>query len=164
MSDTRSNPSNVNPDDAKALALKTLGEMAGVNPNLALLSHNFDVSDPQKLWEVTARATGGQSERASNHLLEKVEIAHWYVHMIEVSDPVSGDPKPAPRIVIFDQSGKSYQAVSSGVLSSLITLVHCFGVGPYDPCPIFNFYESETRNRYKILQFGPMVSDDKQTK
>ncbi len=136
-------------------ALKVLGEMARPDANASLVAHNFDTSDPTKLYEVMSKATGGEASRASNTYGDPVELVHWFAHMIELKPDDTRDARWTCRTVFFLKDGTQLAAVSTGVLASLTLLVRCHNVGPYSPPLAIRFYEQQTGGGRKFIQFGP---------
>jgi hypothetical protein len=50
-----------------------------------------------------------------------------YVEVIDLTDEDTGESVQAPRIVLIDTEGKTYQAVSKGIFGSLAGLFKVFG-------------------------------------
>lgn len=72
-------------------------------------------------------ATSNPNHKVGDYINKTIRVKDIYVEAIELEDDESGDTITAPRIVLVDVDGDSYQAVSKGVFNSLIRLINTFG-------------------------------------
>lgn len=75
--------------------------------------------------------------KVGDFINKKIMLKDVYVESIEVADEDTGELIVVPRIVLIDDKGKSYQAVSKGVFSSLSRLIKVFGEPTWEePIPV----------------------------
>ncbi len=66
-----------------------------------------------------------------------IQAKDLYIEVVNCTDEQTGEVTAAPRIVIIDESGKSYQCVSVGVFSALKKIIQVFGAPTWEkPLPI----------------------------
>ena len=56
-----------------------------------------------------------------------IKMIHFYVEVIQVANETTGEIVSVPRVVIIDEKGKGYQAVSVGIYNSIKRIVSMFG-------------------------------------
>lgn len=56
-----------------------------------------------------------------------INVKDIYCETVTLTDEKTGEQSIAPRIVLVDTEGKSYQAVSTGIFNSLRRLMQVFG-------------------------------------
>lgn len=86
-----------------------------------------------------------------------IALRHFIVQPVEIVDPQTGEVSAAPRVVLVDDSGDSYASVSTGVLSSLRTLVGIVGQpGEWEEAIPVVMVEEKTRagRRVNTLKFA----------
>ena len=59
---------------------------------------------------------------------QTIAVRHIYCEIIDVTNKETGEVTKAPRIVIIDDEGKSYQCVSNGVFNSIKKLFQIKGM------------------------------------
>ena len=72
-------------------------------------------------------AINNPEDRVAEHINETLTIKHVVAEMIELTNEETGEIGVFPRIIIVDDKGKSYQAVSVGVYSALKKIFGIFG-------------------------------------
>lgn len=58
---------------------------------------------------------------------EVIELKDLYIEVVELTNEDTGEVQSAPRIVLFDKDGVSYQCVSLGIYNCLRKLFMVFG-------------------------------------
>lgn len=89
-------------------------------------------------------AMSAPDDRLRNHINETIRIKDVYCEIVECAlkdekGELTGEVNNAPRVVIIDTDGKSYQCVSSGVFNSLKRLFRVFGRPTWEnglPCKV----------------------------
>lgn len=66
-------------------------------------------------------------EKISAHLNHEIKMIHFYVEIIQCANESTGGVVNVPRVVLIDESGKGYQAVSVGVYNAVKRIVSMFG-------------------------------------
>ena len=72
-------------------------------------------------------ATSNPDHKVGDFINKVIRVKDIYVEAIELDDEETGESVSAPRIVLIDTDGKTYQAVSRGVFNSLVRLINTFG-------------------------------------
>lgn len=99
----------------------------------SIVAESFD--DKAKIFN----AMSSPDERLRNHINEIIKIRDVYCEIIEYVNKDTGETSEAPRVVLIDTEGKSYQCVSSGIFNSLKRLFTVFGMPTWEkgvPCKV----------------------------
>lgn len=72
-------------------------------------------------------ATSNPTHKVGDYINKTIRVKDIYVEAIELEDDETHTVVTAPRIVLVDTDGDSYQAVSKGIFNSLVRLIHTFG-------------------------------------
>lgn len=78
-------------------------------------------------------ALNNPDDRVSNIINKTIEIADVLIEAQDILDEETGEIERVPRVVLFDKGGKSYQAISVGILSSIKNLVLAYGEPTWNP-------------------------------
>ena len=74
-----------------------------------------------------------------NHINEVIRVRDVYCEIVTCLNKDTGETSEAPRVVLIDTEGKSYQCVSTGIFNSLKRLFTVFGMPTWEkgvPCKI----------------------------
>lgn len=82
-----------------------------------------DVNDKIKAYNAMSNA----EESLAEHIGEEIPVRHVYVDVIECENEQTGAKEACPRIVLIAQDGRTFQAVSRGIFSSLKRIFQMFG-------------------------------------
>lgn len=97
-------------------------------------------------------ALNTQGEQLSDHINEELEIVDISAHTIKVVDNSTGELTQTLRTVLIAKDGTTYQAVSSGVISSLQKIFAIVGFPTWiDEPVIVKPVNVKTNNGYKVL-------------
>lgn len=94
--------------------------------------------DPVKKAELF-NAMNNPDERLADHINEVIKVKDVYCEAVELVNEQTGESTVNPRIVLIDESGKSYQCVSFGVFNALKKIISpaFFGAPTWEnPIPI----------------------------
>lgn len=58
---------------------------------------------------------------------KQIRLLHIYIEIIPVVSEQTGEVVNCPRIVLIDEKGKGYQAVSTGIYNSVKRIISLFG-------------------------------------
>lgn len=82
-------------------------------------------------------AMNNPDERISNMINMKIMAKDLYIEVVNCTNTETGEVTACPRIVIIDDKGKSYQAVSIGIYSALKKVIQVFGTPTWEkPIPL----------------------------
>ena len=86
---------------------------------------------------VLYNAMSNPEHKVGDYINQTIKIKDVYVEAIEMTDEDTGDVFTAPRIVLIDTEGSTYQAVSKGIFNALTRLIRTFGEPTWEdglPC------------------------------
>lgn len=82
-------------------------------------------------------AMNNPDERISNMINKQIRAKDLYIEVVNCTNTETGEVTACPRIVIIDDKGKSYQAVSIGIYSALKKVIQVFGAPTWEkPIPL----------------------------
>lgn len=99
----------------------------------SIVAESFD--DKAKIFN----AMSSPDERLRNHINEIINIRDVYCEIVMCTNKKTGETSEAPRVVLIDTEGKSYQCVSTGIFISLKRLFTVFGMPTWEkgvPCKV----------------------------
>lgn len=71
--------------------------------------------------------------RIANFINKKIAVTDVLVEIRELLNEESGEIETAPRVVLIDEDGKAYQAVSKGIFNAVKNAYQVFGAAPWTP-------------------------------
>lgn len=71
--------------------------------------------------------------RIANFINKKIAVTDVLVEIRELLNEESGEIETAPRVVLIDEDGKAYQAVSKGIFNAVKNAYQVFGAAPWEP-------------------------------
>jgi len=72
-------------------------------------------------------AINSTDKRVGDEINAIIKVKHVYVEVVTCTNAETGEVKKCPRTVLIDEKGVGYQAVSTGVFSSLKKIFQTFG-------------------------------------
>ena len=87
----------------------------------SLSIQNF--ADKAKLYN----AISNPGHQTSDMIGETILVTDIIVELIDVTDDLTGEVKQAPRVVLIDKGGETYQSVSVGIYNSIKRLFQIIG-------------------------------------
>ena len=138
-------------------------EMMVINPNdiasvammdgLMTPGANFFCSiknDGQRASQVKIfNAINNAEEKLDDHKNEVLNIVDVVAHPISIVDENTGELIETVRVVLIDENGVGYAAVSEGIVSSLQKLFGIVGQPSYNPPLSMKVVEQKTRKGFK---------------
>ena len=112
-----------------------------VNQSLAMVEKNYvqDLQHTENSMYTSMRAETDEEKaklfnamnnpdhRISDMIGKTIIVKDLFVEEVEMANEETGEVVKAPRIVVIDTKGESYQAVSVGVMSAFKKLFQLFG-------------------------------------
>lgn len=71
--------------------------------------------------------------RIANYINKRIKVVNVLVEIRELMNDESGEIETAPRVVLIDDKGAAYQAVSKGIFNAVKNAFTVFGNAPWDP-------------------------------
>lgn len=100
----------------------------------------------QKEKEHLFNIISSPTDRIANIINEIIELKDIYVETVELTNEETGEISFAPRTILIDKNGKSFECVSIGIFSALKKLFQIFG----EPC----IWEKPIKIKIKQIQKG----------
>ena len=72
-------------------------------------------------------ASNNPTHKIDDYINKEIALKDVFVEIIELANENTGELEQAPRIVLIDDKGESYQCVSNGIFGSLKKLMAIFG-------------------------------------
>lgn len=113
-----------------ALANTNVRDTLSANNSTAYCSMQVQsMKDRARLYNAMSNPT----HKLADYINVTIWIKDIYVELIELTDDLTGENTFAPRTVIIDNGGETFQAVSKGIYNSLSRLIQNFGEPTWDP-------------------------------
>lgn len=65
--------------------------------------------------------------KVSDMINKQIKLLHIYAEIIQVTSEETGELVSVPRVILIDEQGKGYQAVSIGIYNAVKRLIALFG-------------------------------------
>ena len=72
-------------------------------------------------------AISNPAHQTSDMIGETILVTDIIVEVIDITDDLTGETRQAPRVVLIDKGGETYQSVSVGVYNSISRLIQIVG-------------------------------------
>lgn len=95
-------------------------------------------------------AINNPEKRLSDCINMKIRAKDLFIEVVNCTNEETGEVTACPRIVIIDDKGVSYQAVSLGIYSALKKVIQIFGAPTWDK-PIVLEVKQVTKGQRKML-------------
>lgn len=77
-------------------------------------------------------ASNNPEHKVADFINKNIKVKDVLVEVIEVTNEETGELEPAPRVVLIDDKGKAYQAVSVGIYNAVRKAINIFGEPTWD--------------------------------
>lgn len=84
-------------------------------------------------------AMNNPSHKVSDYINKTIMVKDVFVELIEMSNEETGEFENVPRVVLIDETGEAYQAVSTGIFNAVKNAIQVFGAPTWDdplPCEV----------------------------
>lgn len=78
-------------------------------------------------------ATNNPAHRIADYINATINAKDVFCEIVTVTNRETGEITQCPRVVLIDDKGEGYQAVSFGVFSALKKLMQVYGVPTWEP-------------------------------
>lgn len=78
-------------------------------------------------------ALNNPTNNIADFINKRLSIVNVLVEVREILNEDTGEVEAAPRVVLIDEKGESYQAVSKGIFSAVQNAYTVFGEAPWNP-------------------------------
>lgn len=93
----------------------------------------------RKARAMVFNAMNNPDHKVGDCINKVINVKDVLAEFIEVTNEETGELEPAPRVVLIDENGESYQAVSKGIFNAVKKAIATFGAPTWDeplPCLI----------------------------
>lgn len=91
----------------------------------------------RKAKALVYNAMNNPTHRVGDCINKKLMIKDVLAEVIELENEETGELQQVPRVVLIDENGESYQAVSTGIFNAVKKAIAVFGAPTWDePLPI----------------------------
>lgn len=122
--------------NANAVARVNMFDDAGFNIEMDMTTAKTQycsmVADTDEARAKLFNAMNNPDERLSEMINKQIKVKDVYIEVVDCTNTETGEVTPCPRIVLIDEKGKSYQAVSIGIYSALKKLFQVYGVPTWE--------------------------------
>ena len=77
---------------------------------------------------IVYNATTAPEFRLKDCINQEIELAHFAITMVEVTNKETGEVTDAPHVTLIDSDGKGYACTSIGVFNALRNIIQAFGM------------------------------------
>ena len=83
-------------------------------------------------------AANNPEHKVADYINKVINVKDVLVEIIAIENEKTGAIEEAPRVVLIDDKGKAYQAVSAGMFNAIKNAIQIFGEPTWDePLPMF---------------------------
>lgn len=101
-------------------------------------------------------AMNNPDKRLADCINMQIKAKDLYVEVVNCTNEETGEMTACPRIVIIDEKGVSYQAVSIGIYSALKKVIQVFGAPTWET-PVVLEVKQITKGTRKMLTLNVVV-------
>lgn len=135
-------------DPVQMEGLKGIAEIIGAVAGPVV--DNFP-RDPMERWRLDNAATTGQSVALVDIINQTIEPKYWRIEAVSVTNYDNGEVDNVPRVVLFDQNGTVYHAVSFGVFQVVASFARVFKRDPLPKGFKLRVAQLKTRAGFRML-------------
>ena len=77
-------------------------------------------------------ASNNPDHKVGDFINKTIKVKDMLVEVIQIADEETGEIVSQPRVVLIDDKGKAYQAVSTGIFNAAKKMIQIFGEPTYD--------------------------------
>lgn len=91
----------------------------------------------RKTKALVYNASNNPEHKVADYINKTINVKDVLVELIQVENEETGELEEAPRVVLIDDKGEAYQAVSAGMFSAVKKAIQIFGQPTWDePLPM----------------------------
>lgn len=125
--------------------LATINNIAGAAVGTIVSSIKADPSDREAAKKVY-NAMNNPEHRIADYINKKIKVTDYLIEIAEIANEETGEVSTVPRVVLLDDKGASYQAVSVGMANALRNLCIACGNAPWNPAIELEIKQQPTKN------------------
>lgn len=110
-----------------------LAKVAITSENVGAMVCSIEPSGDRKKDAQIFSALNNPEFRLANFINKRIKVKNVLVEIRDLLNEESGEIETAPRVVLIDEDGKAYQAVSKGIFNAVKNAYSVFGQAPWEP-------------------------------
>lgn len=115
------------------MAENALAKVAVTSENVGAMVCSIEPTGDRKKDAQIFGALNNPEFRLANFINKRIKVENVLVEIRDLLNEESGEVETAPRVVLIDEDGKSYQAVSKGIFNAVKNAYSVFGQAPWTP-------------------------------
>lgn len=115
------------------MAENALAKVAVTHEHVGSMVCSIQPSGDRKKDAQIFSALNNPEFRLANFINKRIKIANVLVEIRELLNEETGEVETAPRVVLIDEEGYAYQAVSKGIFNAVMNAYTVFGNAPWEP-------------------------------
>ena len=115
------------------MAENALAKVAVTSENVGAMVCSIEPSGDRKKDAQIFGALNNPEFRLANFINKRIKVENVLVEIRDLLNEESGEVETAPRVVLIDEDGKAYQAVSKGIFNAVKNAYTIFGQAPWTP-------------------------------
>lgn len=130
---------------ANELAKTDINTMLAQDAGTTFCSIEINPNDRKSAAKVFD-ALNNPTYQVADYINKDIQVANILLEVSEIVNEDTGEVSRAPRVVLIDPDGNSYQAVSIGMFNAVKNAVRCFGPAPWEPALVFSIKQKPVKN------------------
>lgn len=114
----------------------------GVGASYCSIQADGDRKSAAKVYN----ALNNPDDRIANMINQDIPVTDVLIEVTEIVNDETGDVSTVPRVVLIDDKGKTYQAVSLGMFNAVKNAITVFGAPTWQPPLVFTIKQKPVRN------------------
>ena len=115
---------------------------AGVGASFCSVQADGDRKSAAKVYN----ALNNPDERVANMINQDIAVTDVLIEIAEIANEETNEVSTVPRVVLIDDKGKTYQAVSLGMFNAVKNAITVFGMPTWEPPLVFTIKQKPVRN------------------
>lgn len=115
------------------MAENALAKVAVTSENVGAMVCSIEPTGDRKKDAQIFGALNNPEFRLANFINKRIKVENVLVEIRDLLNEETGEVETAPRVVLIDEDGKSYQAVSKGIFNAVKNAYSVFGQAPWTP-------------------------------
>lgn len=130
---------------ANELAKTNINTMLAQDAGTTFCSIEINHNDRETAAKVFD-ALNNPTHQVAEYINLSINVCNVLIEVSEVVNEDTGEMVRAPRVVLIDENGESYQAVSIGMFTAVKNAFRCFGPAPWEPPLVFDIKQKPVKN------------------
>lgn len=115
------------------MAENALAKVAVTSENVGAMVCSIEPTGDRKKDAQIFGALNNPEFRLANFINKRIKVENVLVEIRDLLNEETGEVETAPRVVLIDEDGKAYQAVSKGIFNAVKNAYTIFGQAPWTP-------------------------------